>query len=208
MIAGIPSHTVCQDDSNFIKSSAGWIKNLKTAPVLAGNPFKLQVRYINNYYGREDTHWIQYILRRLRVSSVKNFEKTLAMYRHLLRFLRTKIFFWTIVRLSRPSHFLYRNILLSSKERYDFHLHFFPPAFKNMRQWPRVSHSSWLTRSLTLKPDISRTTGSCQWQKFRNARHTGKACQCQWIPRHFSRKVEQGKPEPSLVGSRYLSPRW
>ena len=129
--------------------------------------------------------------------------------------LENKIFFWTIVRLSRPSHFFYKYILLSSKERYDFHLHFFSPAFKNMRQWPRVSHSSWLTRSLTVKPDISRTTGSCQWQKFRDARHTGKACQCQWVPQHFTRnlKVEQGtsKPEPSLVGSRQddkLSQLW
>ena len=95
MIAGIPSHTVCQDDSIFIKSSAGFPAKIDAVFKFFIHPFKLQVRYImiNNYYGREDTHWIQYILRRLRVSSVKNFEKTLAMYRHLLRFLRTNFFF-------------------------------------------------------------------------------------------------------------------
>ena len=93
MIAGIPSHTVCQDDSNFIKSSAGFPAKIDAVFKFFIHPFKLQVRYINHYYGREDAHWIQYILRRLRVSSVKNFEKTLAMYRHLLRFLRTNFFF-------------------------------------------------------------------------------------------------------------------
>ena len=72
MVAGIPSHTICQDNSNFIKSSAA---KLSAVFKFFIHPFKLQVRYINNYYGREDTHWIQYILRRLRVSSVKTLKR-------------------------------------------------------------------------------------------------------------------------------------